>query len=376
MDYTKLKILAGVPITVSKKTITEADDSSKSNVGRCINRFIKQIDHKIGISKNREDQAEYNTIASDFEDVLMLVRAGKRAKSTKLYNDIPKTYREKFINSLNTQQAKICNEFFNSITEGCSSEDEESTEHDDEISKFIADNEGTDEIEKDEVEVNSDIKPNPEEATEEKPEEVEEPISNVECPYCDYTGVKSEFYDHIMADHIGGEDKDEKPDYEDTIHVDSREERKDDVSNNTNVDKVIEAVDATVWDKTDDKDESPSPYPKDGEEDKLSLPENIKKMLNTEISELKKQSELIIVSDNDTSEFYRKVCDAMEEVLRYLEMENTYGMKMAQVSITKFMSPIVQKFPSEVYDYIIRAGETESITQLFKKVKDKKNAIK
>jgi len=64
----------------------------------------------------------------------------------------------------------------------------------------------------------------------------------------------------------------------------------------------------------------------------------------------------------------------MTEVLNYLEMESEYGIKMAQVCITKYMSPIVQKFPYDVYDYILRGGQIESITALFKKSKDTNNA--
>ena len=70
MSVYKLKLMAGIPVT-KKDVMTESEsESSKSGVGRCINRHIKVLDHKIGVSKNREDITSYSKQASDFEDVL------------------------------------------------------------------------------------------------------------------------------------------------------------------------------------------------------------------------------------------------------------------------------------------------------------------
>jgi len=390
MSIVKLKLMAGVPIT-KQDTLTEAD-SSKSDVGRAITRFIKSIDFKMGTSDNREYKTKWSGVASDFEDILMMVRAGKELKAVKMFNEVSKENQQKFYDSLaqanHTKRAKtdLIKAYFSpAVTEGCSSEDEEA------ISQFVKDNEQEPEQSEQPIESEldlSDDEPMP------APSETDEPVdSTVECPYCEYTCPKENFYDHIVKDHIGGNDEDEMPeenpedempDIADTgeIPYSAHDGQKSLVSNMGTIALTFEdqqlkeaAVDAIVWDKTDDKDESPSPYPEeDKDESTVKCPKNVKDALTKEIDELQKQAELIIKSDYNTSEFYTNVANAMTEVLNYLEMESEYGIKMAQICITKYMSPIVQKFPYEVYDYILRGGQPESITALFKKSKDTNNA--
>ena len=386
MSIVKLKLMAGVPIT-KKDALTETE-SSKSDVGRAITKFIKTIDFKLGTSDNREYKTKWSGVASDFEDILMMVRAGKEMKAIKMFNELSKEYQQKFYDSLaqanHIKRAKtdLIKAYFSpAVTEGCSTEDEEG------IAQFSKDNEQEHSEQPVETELDlSDDEPMP------APSETDEPTdSSVECPYCDYTCPKENFYDHIIKDHIGGNDEespedempeDEMTNVDATGNAPANDMQQSLVSNMGSIaltfeDKQLKeaAVDATVWDKTDDKDESPSPYPEeDKSESTVKLPKNVKDSLNKEIDELQKQAEAIIKSDYNTSEFYTNVANAMTEVLNYLEMESEYGIKMAQVCITKYMSPIVQKFPYDVYDYILRGGQVESITALFKKSKDTNNA--
>ena len=382
--------MAGVPIT-KEDTLVEAE-TDKNDVGRAITRFIKSIDFKMGTSDNREYKTKWSGVASDFEDILMMVRAGKQLKAVKMFNEVSKENQQKFYDSLaqanHTKRSKadaIKAYFSSAVTEGCSSEDEEA------ISQFVKDNEPEQEQSEQPQETELDLADD--EAMPAPSETDESTDSSVECPYCDYTCPKENFYDHIMKDHIGGNDEEEKPEENPEeempdiaaageIPYNGNDGQNSLVSNMGTIaltfeDKQLKeaAVDATVWDKTDDKDESPSPYPEeDKAESTVKLPKNVKDALTKEIDELQKQAEAIIKSDFNTSEFYTNVANAMTEVLNYLEMESEYGIKMAQVCITKYMSPIVQKFPYDVYDYILRGGQIESITALFKKSKDTNNA--
>jgi len=380
-DINKMKILAGVPIVKGSTDIVKEESSQQNMVGRAINNYIKMLDNKMGVSKNREYISTSSAAASDFEDVLMMVRAGKQTKATKLFNELHYSYRENFWKSLRQDRVNKVKEYFNSLNEGCG------MKHEDEEEEFkpFADekeqsSEKSDEMPDDMLDAISDEMPD------EKEEEPQE--DNVECPYCDYTCPKIKFHDHIISKHVGDEEEDGVEGEKETVDVEpefslaAQDQQGSLVSNMGTIGLTFEdkqlkeaAVDATVWDKTDDKDESPNPYPQeDKSESTVKCPKNIKDALNKEIDELQKQAEIIIKSDYNTSEFYTNVANAMTEVLNYLSMESEYGMKMAQVCIQKYMSPIVQKFPAEVYDFVLRGGQNQSITALFKKSKDTNNA--
>jgi len=382
-DINKMKILAGVPIIEGSTKLLKEEKGEQNMVGRAINSHIKTLDNRIGVSKNREYMAKHQAVASDFEDVLMLIRAGKQLKATKMFNEIDKECRDNFYKTLRNDRVKTVKNYFNALTENYRNEYEE----EEEFNPF-PDEESNSDMPDDMV---SSEEPSKEEPSKEEEPEIKK-VENVECPYCDYTCPKENFYDHIVGKHIGSDDEDDiNGEEEPTSDPESNQEPESHaaqdqqqslVSNFGSIGLTFEdkklkeaAVDATVWNKTNDKDESPSPYPEENKDDgTVKCPKNIKDSLNREIDELQKEAETIIKSDYNTSEFYTNVANAMTEVLNYLSMESEYGMKMAQVCIQKYMSPIVQKFPSDVYDHILRGGESQSITALFKKSKDTNNA--
>jgi len=161
-----------------------------------------------------------------------------------------------------------------------------------------------------------------------------------------------------MKHHVEEEsDQDEDEATEPTVEPDSEVDTDDDV---TELEPVKEAaVDATVWDKTEDRDESPSPYVEDV--DKIKLPKELKSKLEADIKELQKESDALIVTDYLTAEAYNNAANAMIDVLNHLNKETEQGMKLAQICIGKYMSPIVQKFDKDVVDFIYHGGYSQEL---------------
>lgn len=338
----KLKIMAGVPITKDDHSYMTESTDGKNVASRTISQFIRSLDFKVATSTNREYKAEYSKVASEFEDILVLVKAGKQNKATKLFNELKVKYKNSFFDNILPKNLDKAKEYFSSINEACS-EDEESLDN---------------------IEIDTQTQSNDE-------------VSNdiVQCPFCDTEINKIDFYDHMMSNHVEeDEPSDEQVDSEnDEIEISFGEVPTENPNQVT-----LEAEDATVWDKTEDKDESPSGYIKDT--DKIDLPKEIKSSLEKEIKELQKEAEALVKTDYKTAEFYNDTANAMIDVLNHLEQETEHDMKMAQVLITKYMSPIVQKFPKEVYDFIIHGGydtklnTSNSLVNLFKEIKmDEKN---
>lgn len=330
MDIISMQVLAGVPITRKEKII---ESNSNSNITRPVNKFIKSLDLKILASTNREYKSEWSNVASDFEDISMLIKADKSYKANKLFNELDKKYQNIFFDSLTSKNSENVIQYFKQLTEACSEDEEEIQSND--VSK--------------EQSIETDM---------------------VECPLCDCDKMnKIDFYDHIMDNHIEDEECDqESDDIEIEFGTDNIEQAPIEVQ---------EAVDATVWDKTEDKDESPIATTDNGEA-KISLPKNIKDQLETEIKELQDSSEKIEMSDYLTAKFQNDTANNMIDVLNHLKDETEMSMKHAQILISSLDSTIVQKFPKDVYDFILHGGydtkeKTEnSLVSMFKDIKQDK----
>jgi len=135
--------------------------------------------------------------------------------------------------------------------------------------------------------------------------------------------------------------------------------------------EIKEAEDATVWDKAmDDKDESPE-SPKN-DDVKVTVPPKVKSALKKEIKELQTAAEKVKVSDAARAEFYTNSAAAMQKLLDCLDYGTMEGVKKAQIHMTSLMSPIVQRIPDVAHDFITGGGEPTTLKNLFKKVKEKK----
>jgi len=132
-----------------------------------------------------------------------------------------------------------------------------------------------------------------------------------------------------------------------------------------------EATEATVWDAMDhDKDESPESPKQDSP--KVKVPSNVKTSLKKEIKELRVAAKSIEKTDEMRAEFYNNSANAMEAILNHLNTGTLEGMKLAQIFMTKLMSPIVQRIPDAAYDFVSTGGEPKTLKDLFKEVKVKK----
>jgi len=131
------------------------------------------------------------------------------------------------------------------------------------------------------------------------------------------------------------------------------------------------AVNATVWDTMpEDKDESPENAPRD--ERTITVPAEVKKVLKTEIDELKKASAEFKSRDEARADFYNDTATALENILNCLNMGTVDEMKKAQVFMSSLMGPMVQRIPDVAYEFLVRGGEPKTLKTLFHEVKMKK----
>lgn len=316
----QLKILAGVPITKSDKIVEEY--SGNRTITKLLKTIISKLDLDISNATNREDKTELNSAASDVEDILSIVKTGKQKKAIKLYSELPTKIKTIIVNNIDPKKLTEFKKYFTPITEN--------------------------------TKINTDNVIQPEE-------------DMVQCPFCEGEEniPKINFHNHIMEYHVEDTPLEEPKDSEFDINLGKIEPE--------NVDLQTEAEDATVWDKVEDKDENPNSNITDN--DKISLPKEIKSSLEKEIKELQKSSESLIKHDYATAEFHNNVANAMIDVLDHLKTETEMGMKRAQVCLTKQQSPILQKFPNDVYKFVIYGGAdqkrntTNSLVSIFKDTK-------
>ena len=62
----------------------------------------------------------------------------------------------------------------------------------------------------------------------------------------------------------------------------------------------------------------------------------------------------------------------MEVILGHLEKGTMDCIKMAQIDLTKLMSPILHRIPDEALKFISTGGKPETLKTLFTNVKEKK----
>lgn len=351
MDKLKMQILAGVPITPTKKEPV-IESITDRTLTRVLKKLIGILDDEVSTSTNREDKSMYNDGASDLEDILAIVKSGKQKKARKLYSELDSKIKSYITSKLDSDKVESFKKYFTPITENCSYEDEEELQGQPKMT----------DMDDNSINKNND--------RHEQSSDSGDNSDMVECPFSGTMVPRIDFYDYVMNNYV-----EKVSDYSDDTSSDEFDINIGTL-NGTSQMNMEAVVDATVWDKTDDKDESPSGYPIDG--DKISFPKNIKSSLEKEIKELQKSSEDLLVTDYNTAEFHNSVANAMIDVLNHLSTETEHGMKMAQVCITKYMSPIVQKFPAEVYDFILhggydtKEGTENSLVSMFKEIKNGK----
>lgn len=117
-----------------------------------------------------------------------------------------------------------------------------------------------------------------------------------------------------------------------------------------------------------DENEEASPN-----EDKIKIPANVMSELKATIADFDKQAEFSKTSDEARSSFCMTAADAMKTIQADLEKGTVEGVKMAQVHLSSYMSPIVNHVPACVIKFIASGGAKPSLKDLFNAKREEKN---
>ncbi len=151
--------------------------------------------------------------------------------------------------------------------------------------------------------------------------------------------------------------------------------------------KDIEVVKAdpksTDSDRKNDKDESPqqlhaldtkSPQDQsDGNdlEAKCPCPAKIKGLLKTEADEARAKAKKLSITDREDSYFYDDLARAFDDLYNHLDGGTVYDVKKAQIFMTSLMSPMMNKIPADVVNWIAKGGQQRSLKSYMQAVPDK-----
>jgi hypothetical protein len=100
-------------------------------------------------------------------------------------------------------------------------------------------------------------------------------------------------------------------------------------------------------------------------DDKIALPANVKNELKAAIAKFKKEADTYNTRDDGRASFAMTVADAFDQLLQDLEQGTVEGMKMAQIHLTSYMSPITSNLPTAVMKFIHQGGKKASLKDLF-----------
>jgi hypothetical protein len=108
-----------------------------------------------------------------------------------------------------------------------------------------------------------------------------------------------------------------------------------------------------------------------GMEEKINVPNALKKSLKEEIANLTTDAGKVRYRDEYRSDFYEATAEAFSLLLAHLEEGTKQSIALAQIDLNRVMSPMTERLPRDVYMYIVRGGKPASLTELFKEVKVK-----
>lgn len=102
----------------------------------------------------------------------------------------------------------------------------------------------------------------------------------------------------------------------------------------------------------------------------FKVPASIKTSLRTEIGHIKKEAEKLNVNSKDASYFYKDLARAFEDLADHLDKGTLYDFKLAQTYAQSLMGPMLHKLPADVWKFIANGGQTRSLKDYMKPVKD------
>lgn len=108
------------------------------------------------------------------------------------------------------------------------------------------------------------------------------------------------------------------------------------------------------------------------ENEKIKVPDDIKKQLKSVIAGLVRNFEMYKNRDQDKATFNKVASDCLLLILSNLEEETVIGMKKAQLEISKAMGPIVNLIPDSVIKFVACGGVKPSLKDRFSDIRNKK----
>lgn len=106
----------------------------------------------------------------------------------------------------------------------------------------------------------------------------------------------------------------------------------------------------------------------------VTVPASVMSSLKKKIKDAKDEAEKYKGRDDAVEGFNLTLADALETLLKHLEKGTVHCLKMAQVDMTKLMSPLLHEIPNDVLEFITHGGEPKSLKDRFMKLKNKDNA--
>lgn len=108
-----------------------------------------------------------------------------------------------------------------------------------------------------------------------------------------------------------------------------------------------------------------------GDEEKVRVPANVISDLKSKIAELDREAEFNKTDDARAS-FCMTASSAMKDVLELLQKGTSESVKMANVRMSSFMSPITSKIPASVVKFVYSGGVKPSLKDLFNAKRDER----
>lgn len=109
-----------------------------------------------------------------------------------------------------------------------------------------------------------------------------------------------------------------------------------------------------------------------GHDDKVKIPANVTSELKDTIAKFDRQAELSKTSDDAGASFCMTVADALRILQQDLSAGTVHGVKMAQIHMSSYMSPITSTIPVAVLKFINGGGQKLSLKDLFNAKRDEK----
>lgn len=105
--------------------------------------------------------------------------------------------------------------------------------------------------------------------------------------------------------------------------------------------------------------------------DKVTVPPAIKASLQSAIDKANEELKDAQVNDRLAVSFLLSVVDALQVIMDNLKSGTVRDIKLAQINMSKLMSPILHRIPDDVVGFIVNGGVKRSLKDIFAQVKEK-----